>query len=415
MSFFCHQIEVDFVHIAGVIVEYDPMHLGHVHLLRSIRRALGEDTAVVLAMSGDFVQRGGFAVVGRRARAAAAVRSGADLVLEVPVLWAVASAERFAEGGVQVLLGTGLVDHLAFGSECGDGKLLMETARELCAPAFAPVLRQELSAGGGTYASAYQRAARQVLGPERAAILDHPNDLLGLEYCKALARRNSAVDIFTVRRVLAPHNAPQAQAAAASATAIRALLRRGEREAALGAMAPAMAAAYEEEERLGRAPVLMERCERAILAQLRRMDAEDFAALDGGKEGLGNRLYAASRASSSVEALLDAAKTRRYPHARLRRMVLWAYLGIGQSGMMESVPYLRVLAANAVGRTLLARMRKTAALPILTKPADVRRLGGEARSLFALEARCADLYALAYPDLAAAAGGRLWREGPVIL
>ena len=99
---------------AGVIIEYNPMHMGHVHLLQEIRRQLGADTPVVCAMSGNFVQRGDFAIVGRRARACAAVQSGADLVLEVPLPWAVASAERFADGGVQVLLGTGLVSHVAF-------------------------------------------------------------------------------------------------------------------------------------------------------------------------------------------------------------------------------------------------------------------------------------------------------------
>ena len=113
---------------AGVIIEYNPMHMGHVHLLEEVRRLLGPDTAIICAMSGDFVQRGDFAVVNRRARAGAAVQSGADLVLEIPLPWAVASAERFADGGVQVLLGTGLVDHIAFGSQCGDAEALLEVA-----------------------------------------------------------------------------------------------------------------------------------------------------------------------------------------------------------------------------------------------------------------------------------------------
>ena len=116
-----------------------------------------------------------------------------------------------------------------------------------------------------------------------------------------------------------------------------------------------------------------------------------------------------------MEELLAAAKTKRYPHARLRRMVLWAYLGLRPGELPEKVPCLRVLAANGTGRALLARMRKTAVLPVLTKPAAVNRLGGEARRLLELEARAADLYALAYPDLSAAGGGELWREGPVMI
>ena len=139
------------------------------------------------------------------------------------------------------------------------------------------------------------------------------------------------------------------------------------------------------------------------------------AALDQGREGLHRRLYDASRAAVSVAELLEAAKTKRYAYARLRRMVLWAYLGLLPREFPEEILYLRPLAANSAGRELLARMRRTASVPVLTKPAAVRRLGKGARDLFALEARAADLYALAYPDLSAAAGGALWREGPVML
>ena len=414
MSLFCHRFEVDFVQAAGVIVEYDPMHKGHVHLLREIRRLLGPDTAVICAMSGDFVQRGDFAIVDRRARAGAAVQSGADLVLEVPLPWAAASAERFADGGVQVLLGTGVVDHIAFGSECGDADALSEVAACLLSDAFQEELRRGLTAGH-SYAACRQKAAERILGPEKAALLESPNNILGIEYCKSLLRRDSLVQPLTVPRVGAAHDALDTESAIASASAIRALLRAGERETALSRMTPAMRAAYEKEEAAGRAPVLRETCERAILARLRSMTEADFATLDEGREGLWNRLYDASRTAAGVAEILEKAKTKRYAYARLRRMVLWAYLGLTPAAFPAEVPYLRVLAANAVGRELLARMRKTAEVPVLTKPADVRRLGTEARELFELEARAADLYALAYPDLSAASGGSVWREGPVIV
>ena len=390
------------------------MHMGHVHLLEEIRRLLGTDTAVICAMSGDFVQRGDFAVVGRRARAKAAVQSGADLVLEIPLPWAVASAERFADGGVQVLLDAGLVSHIAFGSECGDADALREIAECLLSDAFQEALRRGLTTGR-PYAACRQKAVEQILGPEKAALLESPNNILGIEYCKSLLRRGSDVQPLTVPRVGAAHDEKDADGPIASASAIRALLRAGERETALARMAPAMRRAYEEEEAAGRAPVFQETCERAVLARLRSMTEEDFAALDEGREGLCNRLYDASRTAASVAEILEKAKTKRYAYARLRRMVLWAYLGLTPATFPAEVPYLRVLAANATGRELLARMRKTASVPVLTKPADVRRLGAEARELFALEARAADLYALAYPDLSAAVGGSVWREGPVIV
>lgn len=404
-----------FLRAAGIIAEYNPLHTGHLHLLEEVRRLLGGDAAVVCAMGGDFVQRGDFALLRRQARAAAAVRSGADLVLELPLPWAAAPAERFADGGVQVLLGTGVVDALAFGSECGDAAALGRVAAALLSEEFPPLLKQELGRGD-TFAAARQRAVGRLTGPEDASLLSSPNNTLGVEYRKALLTRGAPLEVVTVPRRGAAHDAPGAPPGeAASAAAIRSLLRKKRREEALAAMAPAMAEAYRAEEAAGRAPVFLENCERAVLSRLRRLEEADFAALDPGREGLYRRLYRASRTAVSVEALLAEAKTKRYPRARLRRMVLWAYLGLRPGELPETVPYLRVLAANGRGRALLARMRETASLPVLTKPAAVDRLGPEARALLDLEARGADLYALAYPELSAAAGGRLWREGPAMI
>ena len=127
---------------AGIIVEYNPLHSGHLRLLEAGRAALGPDTAIVCVMSGNFVQRGDFALLRKHARARAAVESGADLVLELPLPWAVSSAEGFADGGVQALAATGLVDHLLFGSECGDAAALERVAAVLLTPDFLDRLRR---------------------------------------------------------------------------------------------------------------------------------------------------------------------------------------------------------------------------------------------------------------------------------
>ena len=237
---------------------------------------------------------------------------------------------------------------------------------------------------------------------------------MGIEYCKALLGQNAPLRPVTIRREGSAHDGALAPDTHPSASGLRALLRQGKREEALSLLPPAMARAYELEEAAGRAPVFWENSHRAILARLRSMTAADFAALDQGREGIWNRLYDASRAAASLPELLAAAKTKRYAMARLRRMVLWAYLGLTPGDMPERVPYLRVLAANGTGCRLLSRMREAAAVPVLTKPAQVRRLGPEARRLFELEVRATDLYTLAYPRLSAA-GGTEWREGPVIL
>lgn len=394
---------------AGIITEYNPLHMGHVHLMAEARRLLGPETGILCVMSGNYVQRGDFAAAGKHARAAAAVRSGADLVLELPVPWALSSAEGFAAGAVELLKATGAVSHLVFGSEGGDAAPLVRCAEALCSGAFPEALREELKKGD-SFPAARQRALEALLSKEDAAALSRPNDTLGVEYCKAL--RGSGIQPIAVLRRGAAHDSADVGDGIVSASAIRALLRQGEEEAALGLCAPAMAEAYRMEREAGRAPASLERCERAILARLRFLEEADWAALDLGNEGLYRRFFRASRSAASLAELLETVKTKRYPLARLRRAVFRAYLGLPPA-LPEGPAYLRVLAANERGTALLAGMRKTAALPVLTKPAAVRRLGPGARRLFDLEARADRLYALACPDPAAVPDA--WRTGPVIV
>ena len=355
------------------------------------------------------MQRGDFALLRRYARAEAAVESGADLVLELPLPWAVSSAEGFAWGGVETLTATGLLDVLAFGSECGDSAALLRCALALERPELTPLLKAELTRGD-SFAAARQRAVSALLSPVDAALLSQPNNTLGIEYCRALLRTGSEAEVFTVPRHGAAHDAAVSEAGGCSASAIRTLLAEGTEADALSRMVPAMRRVYKEEKAAGRAPVFAAGCERAILSRLRSMSAAEFDVLDTGREGIGQRLYKASREPASLAAILDAAKTKRYAYTRLRRMVLWAYLGLTPADIPAHVPYLRVLAANSRGRALLGRMRETARLPVLTKPAAVRTLDAAAQRLFALEARAANLYTLAYPELRAAVGGALWRE-----
>ena len=396
---------------AGIIAEYNPLHRGHCHQLRRIRALLGEETPVICAMSGNFVQRGDFALLGKHARAEAAVRSGADLVLEIPLSWACAPAERFAQGGVEVLQATGLVTDLVFGSESADAGAIRSATEALLGPDFPEALRREL-AGPHSFAAARQRALAGLIGEEGAEVLSRPNDILAVEYAKALSREGSEVHLVPILRQGAGHD--QDGGEYPSAGSIRRMIQEGRRAEALAAMAPAMRELYEAEEARGRAPVFAAGAERAILAQLRRMGEADFLALDAGGEGLGNRLAAAAREAASLEEVLDRAKTKRYAYSRLRRLALWAYLGLRPETLPARVPYLRPLAMNQRGRALLAEARRRGALPILTKPADVRRLTPEAQAVFRREVLATDLYTLAFPG-DPAPGGAEWREGPRVL
>lgn len=391
--------------IAGVICEYNPFHTGHAWQLAELRRRGAE--AVVCCMSGNFTQRGDCAIVRKHVRAEAALRGGADLVLELPLPWAISSAEGFAAGGVETLARTGVVDTLAFGSECADADQITRVADALGTDGFQTALRAEL-VKGDSFAAARQRAAALLCGAD-AAILSDPNDILGVEYVKALKKLGAAVEPLALPRVGAAHDG--GAGAYASASYIRTHIESD----GTNYLTPEMAALYETERAAGRAPVMMAAVERAILARLRGMTEADFAPYDEGGEGLYHRVYDASRSATGMEALLDAAKTKRYAHARLRRLLLTIWLGVTPADRPEHVPYIRVLAMNDRGKRLLHEMRKKAELPVLVKPADVRELSPDAQRLMQIEARATDLYAIAYPDLAQSAGGGEWTTNPVIL
>ena len=391
--------------IVGVICEYNPFHTGHRWQLAELRRRGAE--AVVCCMGGNFTQRGDAAIVRKHVRALAALRGGADLVLELPTPWATASAEGFATGGVAVLAATGIVDTLAFGSECADTAQILRVAEVLQTADFADALKAEL-VKGNSFAHSRQRAAERLCGSD-AAILSDPNDILGVEYCKALA--GSEIVPLALPRVGASHDGGAGDHA--SASYLRERLLRGEDAAPY--LTPEMRALFDAERAEGRAPVTLSTLERAVLARLRSTDLSDFAVCDEGNEGLYRRFFDAAKRASSVEELLGAVKTKRYAHARLRRMLLSLFLGVTPDMRREAVPYIRVLGMTDKGKSLLHTMRKTAALPVLVKPADVRALSPAARRLMELEARATDLYALAYPELSQAAGGMEWRYDPVIV
>ena len=392
---------------AGIICEFNPLHRGHAWMMEEVRRAGAE--AIVCAMSGNFVQRGEAAVADKLARAEMAVRCGADLVLELPTPWAANTAEIFARGGVELLHKTGVVTDLAFGSECGDANALQKIAAALDSAEYAEHLRARLGSGE-SFAVCRQKAAAQLVG-DAAALLETANNNLGVEYCRAMSRVGAQWNVITVPRVGAGHDGAPIEGIA-SASHIRALLAQGREEEAFSYMPDGAAQVLKREMAEGRAPASLQRCERAVLYSLRSMAEEELARYDTSGEGLCHRLYEAVRRETSVEAVLAAAKTKRYTHARLRRMVLAAWLDM--ETVPVGVPYLRVLAANETGRKLLRQMRDNGA-PVLTKAADVAALGEEAQTLFAAEALRTDRYVLTFPDLAQSTCGRDWRITPKML
>lgn len=382
----------------GVVCEFDPLHRGHERLLR---RAGASGRVLVCAMSGNFTQRGGAACVEKFARAEMAVRCGADLVVELPTPWAMATAEKFADGGVSLLAQCG-VKTLYFGSECGDTDALWATAEALLRADVHRAIRLEMD-GGLPYAAARQAVLERETG--LGALLAQPNNTLAVEYLKAIRRRGLAADAVTVRREDGGHHGT------ASASHIRALLAAGQEAKAFALMPPQAADILGREMKKGLAPADPARLERAMLARLRLMNEHDFASYDSGGEGLYRRVYRAVQEGDSLGDILTRATTKRYPTARVRRMLWAVFLGLEAPG--EDIPYVRILAATEAGRRLLRQMRD-AGVPVLTKAADVGRLGPSAEALFTREARRTDVYALACPGSPLPCGSD-WRRTPTMI
>lgn len=373
--------------IAGVICELNPLTLGHEYLFR---RAKEDHDGLVCVLSGNFVQRGEPAILDKWVRTEMALSAGADLVLELPVPWACAGAERFAAGGVALLDSLGCVDTLLFGSETGDAAPLMEVARVLLSPGFEQTLR-ELPETGETFAVRRQRAVSRLAGEETGNLLEQPNDILGIEYCKAVLRQGSALEPLAIRRVGAGHDQEDGDEFP-SGSQVREKLRAG--EALTGLVPEATVRAWEEADRTWHGPLDMKRIEMAVLARLRTMTAEDFARLPEISEGLEHRLYEAAGKAGSLGSFYGLAKTKRYSLARIRRAAMGAFLGL--TGDLPALPpYGRILGMSGTGERILRQAAPR--LPLVGRPAEMERLGEAARAVFALEQRADDLAGLAAP------------------
>lgn len=383
--------------IAGIVAEYNPFHNGHAHHIERIRAIDGDcrATHVAAVMSGCFVQRGEPALLPKAARVRAALACGVDLVLELPVPWALSSAEGFAHGAVGVLDALGCVDVLSFGSECGALDPLLRIAEAMESDRFAGLLHYHLDMGL-SYAAAQQKAVAALAGAKAAALLDQPNNTLGLAYIRALRSLGSPIAPHTIARFGAGHDDTVPLGDVASASFVRTLVRAGRLLNAAPYLPPPSRDMLAEEAQAGRCPSQAALAERALLARLRTMESADFAALPGISEGLENRLYKAARQAGSIDAFLALVKTKRYPLTRLQRLLWAAFIGIPAGYEPETPPYIRVLGANARGMEIL-QAAKGAALPLLTRAGQVERLTGRAQALFALECRAADLYALTLP------------------
>lgn len=365
----------------GIIAEFNPLHKGHKALLDA---AHSESDAVFCVISGNFVQRGDTAVISKPKRAEAALSCGADLVAELPVIWSMSTAQRFALGGVSQLMALGC-DEIMFGSECGDISELMRAAELLEKNEFNDELGVQLKKGI-SFAAAREAAAER-LGIS-SGVLSRPNDTLGIEYILAARHLGFSGSFRCFKRIGASHNSLELNPFAVSSTMIRERLRNGDIGFAERFM-PLELRGFIKPESI----TDISRLDMAILAALRSKTREELSSLPDLSEGIENRLYLSIRSAKSFEGLCMAVKSKRYPLARIRRLVLSAFLNLDNSFCGKRPPYVRLLGANSTG---IAELKENS-IPVITRAADILKLGRDENAVFSAECRATDLYSLSFP------------------
>lgn len=338
----------------GIVAEYNPFHNGHLHHLQETKNLT--NLPVIAVMSGNFMQRGEPACLDKWQRARLAVENGIDLVLELPTAFSLRSAEFFARGAVHIMEATGCVTHLSCGAEspCTD---FVKLARIVTSENFKAELQKNLSLGN-PYATAYEKALQNLATP--TAKLNTPNDILALEYCKALQSTN-ITPIF-IQRQIANYNDLEINSSIASATAIRKACSEKNWNAVKLAIPENVWQALEKSTELNE-KLLWD----LLSYNLRTNSSQKIASLCQCTEGLENLLKQAASCKTLAEAL-DLCSNKRYPKTRIRRLLMQLLYQKERSYFEQEAPaYIRVLAFNDKGRQLLKQMKETCSLPILTK------------------------------------------------
>ncbi len=366
----------------GIVSEYNPFHNGHQYHIQTAKAVCEADAAVCI-MSGSFVQRGEPAVFDKWTRARMAIQGGADLVIELPFVFACQPAEIFAYGAVKILDRMNLVDSLCFGSELGDTGILEKLAAVLAnePSSFRHMLRQQLSKG-----SSYPKAVSDALSGyikesselPFAEILSFPNNVLGIEYIKAILQLNSPIKPVAVKRIVSRYNDMEITHAIASATAIRNEIRQnGMNEKAVSAIPLEAVETAQAAIAAGKHPVFFDAYSDLLLYRLRTMTPHELQGYLNIKEGIEYRLLKAAAKSGSIEALIGNIKTKRYTRTYIQRLFCHILLDLKrqdiQSFKASDCPaYIRVLGFNEKGSQLLKRLKHCSRYPVITKTADFK-------------------------------------------
>lgn len=414
--------------VLGLIVEYNPLHNGHLyHFNTSLDITQAEYSVCVT--SGNFVQRGEPAVVDKWSRTAMALNAGIDLVIEIPAIFCIQSAESFSFGAVSILNSLGVVDTICFGSEIGEIELLKKIAYIISTEPeeYKKHIRNGID-DGLSFAVARSRAVTEYLKKELDSMqlvkinemLQSSNNILGLEYIKWLMRLNSQITPVTIKRLHSNYNDLSYDTPFASAMAVRNKIREdidGIRNMVPGYTLDILKRQFSS----GRGPIYLEDYSQVLLCMLRNMPLENLSKIMDVGEGLEYRVKKASLASCNIQELINNIKSKRYAETRIRRILIHTLLGIERNDFalakqVGGPQYVRVLGFSEKGKKLLSIIKQRCPLPIISNAGDYKKYDNSIlKQMFELDIKATDIYVTCYKDSLSRIGGQDFYNKPVTL
>ena len=381
--------------VSAVICEFNPFHNGHLYLINKMREQ--GSTHVVAIMSGNYTQRGDPAIIDKQMRARIAMECGVDLVVELPVPFAVASAERFASAGVGIINGMGCIDNLYFGAECTKQDILTKICTVLNKDEIVSLVKNEMKRGV-TYAVAVSNVVKSFLGQSAADELRKPNNILAVEYIKALMRLNSNIKPVPIKRISVDHDGTFTNENMASASYIRSSILS---EEDISKFVPSECMRIITEEiRQSRCPVTAKAFERELFIRLRGMTCEQLKNIAEVGEGIENKILSSANNTCSYNDLINNVKSKRYTHARLRRILLYVLLGIDKQIQSKMPEYIKVIGFNRRGAQVLKRIKSDGTFPIITKVSEQKRINNQSQlTLLTKEKEVDNIYNALMPKI----------------
>ncbi len=347
--------------VLGIIAEYNPFHNGHLYHIAKSKEETGAQY-VVAVISGNFVQRGNTSIVNKWVKTRMALSNGVDLVIELPTIYSTSSAENFAEGAIKILNSLGIVDTISFGMEAKDISTLNNIANVLYTEPkeYVTMLTHELKKGN-SFPKARENALMMYLNDIKryANVMAGSNNILGIEYLKALKKTKSTITPVGIKREKVLYNDKYIVDEFASATAIRKMLMTKELNDIRKVMPRSSYLLLGEELKDGHYVIDISRFEREILYTLRKMTVQEIANLPDVSEGLENSIKNAADSCNTLEELINIVKTKRFTQTRIQRILIYSLLGITKKQMETSkkiTPYVRVLGFDNKGKELISEM-----------------------------------------------------------